>query len=210
MIKELLQWQTLSNQQLANIVRHETEYCFQKKDREGQRMPRLLERVPPQQLKDEMQNLFFKSLSERLEGLGIKGNSAVPYITWHNSWDKIYEYGGNLRKNKIHIRLIYLHFIRQDEKEYYMYLNGKVKEIVEFIIKKNICQFILNDVRNMKPKTEKPLKYTPNDRMTNYEYDEYAITLMLGKAISKELESEERHIRNGSELEHNDRTIELC
>jgi len=57
-----------------------------------------------------------------------------------------------------------------------MYLNGKVKEIVEFIIKKNICQFILNDVRNMKPKTEKPLKYTPNDRMTNYEYDEYAIT----------------------------------
>ena len=86
-------------------------------------MPRLLERVPPQQLKDEMQNLFFKSLSERLEGLGIKGNSAVPYITWHNSWDKIYEYGGNLRKNKIHIRLIYLHFIRQDEKEYYMYLN---------------------------------------------------------------------------------------
>jgi hypothetical protein len=31
MIKELLQWQTLSNQQLANIVSYETEYCFQKK-----------------------------------------------------------------------------------------------------------------------------------------------------------------------------------
>ena len=210
MIREFLQWQTLSNRQLADIVRHETEYWFQKKARGDQRMPKLLNRVPPQQLKDEIQNLFFKSLSERLEGLGINGNIAVPYITWHNSWDKIYEYGGDSRKNKVRIRLIYLHFISQNEKEYYMCLNGKVKEIVEFIIKKNICQVILNDVRNMKPKIEKLQRYTREDGTTYYGYDEYAIMLALGKAISKELESEERHIRNGCELEHNDRTIELC
>jgi hypothetical protein len=85
-----------------------------------------------------------------------------------------------------------------------------VKEIVVFIIKKNICQLILNDVRNMKPKAEKLLKYTPKDGTTNYEYDEYALTLTLGKAISKELESEELHIRNGCELEHYDKTIGLC
>src|SRR5437016_12387447 len=106
MIREFLQWQTLSNRQLADIVRHETENWCQKKARGDQRMPKLLNRVPPQQLKDEIQNLFFKSLSERLEGLGINGNIAVPYITWHNSWDKIYEYGGDSRKNKVRIRLI--------------------------------------------------------------------------------------------------------
>ena len=50
-----------------------------------------------------------------------------------------------------------------------------------------------------KPKTEKLLKYTPKDG-TTYGYDEYAVILTLGKAISKELESEERHIRNGCEL----------
>ena len=62
----------------------------------------------------------------------------------------------------------------------------------------------------MKPKAEKLLKYTPKDGTTNYEYDEYALTLTLGKAINKELESEELHIRNGCELEHYDKTIELC
>ncbi|MGB8032201.1 MAG: hypothetical protein WCF03_00055 [Nitrososphaeraceae archaeon] len=43
-------------------------------------------------------------------------------------------------------------------------------------------------VRNMKPKTEKLLKYTPKDG-TTYGYDEYAVILTLGKPTSKELES---------------------
>ena len=51
----------------------------------------------------------------------------------------------------------------------------------------------------MKPKTEKLLKYTPKDG-TTYGYDAICCNSKVRQAISKELESEERHIRNGCEL----------
>jgi hypothetical protein len=56
MMRKLLQWQALSNQQLDNIVRHETEYWFKKKIKIKECLN--CSRVSPQQLKDEMQSFF--------------------------------------------------------------------------------------------------------------------------------------------------------
>jgi hypothetical protein len=84
-------WQSLTNKQLDEIVRYEVEYLFLKKTIKDQRMPELLERITAKQLKEEVRILFFESLAELLEGVGI-GINAIPYITWHDTCDKLNEY----------------------------------------------------------------------------------------------------------------------
>jgi hypothetical protein len=115
-------------------------------------MPRLLERITAQQLKELMRILFFQSLAELLEGEGIVGINAIPYITWYDASDVLSPYYDS-PEYKVNVRMYRLNFYNKDKKHHSMYLHQKIEDIVKFVIKKHIFEPRLEECRSVKPKT---------------------------------------------------------
>lgn len=189
----LRKWQSLTNKQLDEIVRYEVEYLFLKKTIKDQRMPELLERIIAKQLKEEVRILFFESLAELLEGVGI-GINATPYITWHNTRDKLREYDDS-PENKVNVRMYYIHFYNKDNHHHSTCLHQKILDIVEFVIKKHIFEPMLEEVRYKKPKTLAERTHDRGNGKRFIEIDTCNYVKYIGQSIARELKWEEANIR---------------
>jgi hypothetical protein len=190
----LRQWQRLTNEQLDEIVRHDIEYLFLKETKNDQRMPRLLERITAQQLKAEMRILFFESLAELLEGEGLVGKNATPYITWYDTSDVLTTYDDS-PEYKVNVRMYCLNFYNKDKKHHNLHLDQKIEDIVKFVIKKHIFEPRLEECRSIKPKTLAERTHVRGDGQISEEWDTYNLVKSIGQAISRELTGEQEKIR---------------
>jgi hypothetical protein len=196
------QHQIVSPKIFDKIVRDEIKRKFSIEYLIDQRLPKLYERIPEKELKNEVYSIFFKSFDDILESIGVgKKEKLKIRMYWYDTCDvvnwyliipEIYSRMGFKEEDKKDIKfdfpLIHLYFSHQ-KKKYVMRLTSRIEEIVNYLFTKNIICPTLQASRGMK---YKPIEERRHGNVI--EWDMYGLMKVMGESISRDLKSSERNI----------------